>query len=228
MNVAPSLKVVVAAEELELESQLSNKPMNPTPFAASRRLLAQAARRGSCAGYRQRWADSEGTQMHCRRTGTGFWRILLALAMVVIPQARLLAAAPGQTSLTVDSLVGCYELSLGPWSPPFSSDFRMSTVTPPARIQLRRNPLPAGQSDLVVVPMPGGSVGDERFRRGWWHLDSPEGPLQIHWAARLEGVAFGLKPNGDELKGSGGYWTDALQAEPQCNISLRRIPCKSE
>jgi len=54
MNVAPSLKVVVAAEELELESQLSNKPMNPTPFAASRRLLAQASCRGSCARYAHR------------------------------------------------------------------------------------------------------------------------------------------------------------------------------
>jgi hypothetical protein len=32
----------------------SNKPMNPTHFAASRRLLAQAPRRFSCAGYRRR------------------------------------------------------------------------------------------------------------------------------------------------------------------------------
>jgi hypothetical protein len=35
----------------------SNKPINPTLFAASRRLRRQAARRGSRAGYRQRYAD---------------------------------------------------------------------------------------------------------------------------------------------------------------------------
>jgi hypothetical protein len=39
---------------LEVEGVLSNKPMNPTRFAASRRLLAQASRRVSRAGYRQR------------------------------------------------------------------------------------------------------------------------------------------------------------------------------
>jgi hypothetical protein len=33
---------------------LPNKPINPTRFAASRRLLAQASRRASRAGYRQR------------------------------------------------------------------------------------------------------------------------------------------------------------------------------
>jgi len=31
-----------------------NNPINPTHFAASRRLRAQAARRGSRAGYRER------------------------------------------------------------------------------------------------------------------------------------------------------------------------------
>jgi len=39
---------------LEVKGMLSNKPINPTHFAASRRLLAQAARRDSRAGYRQR------------------------------------------------------------------------------------------------------------------------------------------------------------------------------
>jgi hypothetical protein len=43
---------------------LYNKPINPTPFAASRRLLAQAARHGSCAGYRHRCTD--------KNTGNGF------------------------------------------------------------------------------------------------------------------------------------------------------------
>jgi hypothetical protein len=36
-----------------------NKPMNPTHFAASRRLLAQASRRGSRAGYRHRYTHYE-------------------------------------------------------------------------------------------------------------------------------------------------------------------------
>jgi len=44
----------VAARVLEVKDLLSNKPMNPTHFAASRRLRAQAARRGSRAGYRRR------------------------------------------------------------------------------------------------------------------------------------------------------------------------------
>jgi hypothetical protein len=36
----------------------SNKPMNPTHFAASRRLQeTQASRRGLRAGYRHRYAD---------------------------------------------------------------------------------------------------------------------------------------------------------------------------
>jgi hypothetical protein len=46
-----------AARELEVNDWLYNKPINPTPFTASRRLLPQAARRGSFAGYRQRWTD---------------------------------------------------------------------------------------------------------------------------------------------------------------------------
>jgi hypothetical protein len=44
----------VAAVVAEVEAKLSNKPINPTHFAASRRLLAQAARRVSRAGYRHR------------------------------------------------------------------------------------------------------------------------------------------------------------------------------
>jgi hypothetical protein len=53
-TVARSPQVAVAAAEGNVSAKLSNKPINPTPFAASRRLLAQAARRDSCAGYRQR------------------------------------------------------------------------------------------------------------------------------------------------------------------------------
>jgi hypothetical protein len=34
-----------------------NKPIKPSHFAASRRLLAQASRLGSRAAYRHRWAD---------------------------------------------------------------------------------------------------------------------------------------------------------------------------
>jgi hypothetical protein len=47
----------VAARRVEVSDLLYNKPINPPPFAASRRLLAQAARRDSRAGYRHRWAD---------------------------------------------------------------------------------------------------------------------------------------------------------------------------
>jgi len=39
---------------VDVKAPQSNKPINPTHFAASRRLLAQAARRVSRAGYRQR------------------------------------------------------------------------------------------------------------------------------------------------------------------------------
>jgi hypothetical protein len=39
---------------LNVKGVPSNKPINPTHFAASRRLLSQALRRFSCAGYRQR------------------------------------------------------------------------------------------------------------------------------------------------------------------------------
>jgi len=42
---------------VDVKAPQSNKPINPTHFAASRRLQAQAARRVSRAGYRQRWAD---------------------------------------------------------------------------------------------------------------------------------------------------------------------------
>jgi len=49
----------VVARVLEVKDLLSNKPINPTPFAASRRLLSQASRRGSRAGYRPRWTDSK-------------------------------------------------------------------------------------------------------------------------------------------------------------------------
>jgi len=56
-TVARSPQVAVAAAEGNVNAKLSNKPINPTPFAASRRLLAQAARRDSCAGYRQRSAE---------------------------------------------------------------------------------------------------------------------------------------------------------------------------
>jgi len=52
----------VVARVLEVKDLLSNKPINPTHIAASRRLLAQAARRGSRAGYRQRWADLKSVQ----------------------------------------------------------------------------------------------------------------------------------------------------------------------
>ena len=54
LNVARSPLVTVAASEGNVSAKPFNKPINPTPFAASRRLLAQAARRGSCAGYRHR------------------------------------------------------------------------------------------------------------------------------------------------------------------------------
>jgi hypothetical protein len=40
--------------EANVKGVLPNKPINPTRFSASRRLLAQASRRASRAGYRQR------------------------------------------------------------------------------------------------------------------------------------------------------------------------------
>jgi hypothetical protein len=46
--------VAVAAWEGKISTVLFNKPINPTHFAASRRLRAQAARRVSRAGYRRR------------------------------------------------------------------------------------------------------------------------------------------------------------------------------
>jgi len=49
--------VAVAADVVVVEAELSNKPINPTHFAASRRLRAQASRRFSRAGYRHRYAD---------------------------------------------------------------------------------------------------------------------------------------------------------------------------
>jgi hypothetical protein len=39
-----------------MRAPLSNKPIKPSRFAASRRLLAQASRRFSRAAYRQRYA----------------------------------------------------------------------------------------------------------------------------------------------------------------------------
>ena len=54
LDVARSPQVAVAASEGNVKAKPSNKPINPTPFAASRRLLTQATRRGSCAGYRHR------------------------------------------------------------------------------------------------------------------------------------------------------------------------------
>ena len=49
----------VAARGVEVEAKLSNKRINATRFAASRRLLAHAARRGSCARYAPRSADKK-------------------------------------------------------------------------------------------------------------------------------------------------------------------------
>ena len=57
-TVARSPRVAVAAAEGNVSSVPSNKPINPTHLAASRRLLAQASPRGSRAGYRQRYADT--------------------------------------------------------------------------------------------------------------------------------------------------------------------------
>ena len=44
----------VAARDVVVKDLLSNKRINATHFAASRRLLAQASRRSSCARYAQR------------------------------------------------------------------------------------------------------------------------------------------------------------------------------
>ena len=60
----------VAARKVEVRALLSNQPINPTHSAASCRLLAQAARRGSRAGYRQRYTDTgivndEAPRMKC-------------------------------------------------------------------------------------------------------------------------------------------------------------------
>jgi hypothetical protein len=49
--------VAYAAAEGNVSAVPFNKPINPTHFAASCRLLAQAARRVSRAGYRHRSAD---------------------------------------------------------------------------------------------------------------------------------------------------------------------------
>jgi hypothetical protein len=47
-------KVVPLRPQLKSRAMPSNKAIKPTHFAASRRLLAQASRRFSCAAYRQR------------------------------------------------------------------------------------------------------------------------------------------------------------------------------
>jgi hypothetical protein len=137
------------------------------------------------------------------------------------------AKVEGQT-VSRESLAGCYELKVGPWTPPLGSAAQFST--PPDTVQLfadstYERSLPGWQRANPPILH---AYSHGRERAYWTALDSTS--FRILWSDGLTGADLRLfRGNQDAFFGVIKMLSDAIGPEaltPKATVVAKRVNCK--
>ena len=151
-----------------------------------------------------------------------------------VPRTPFSMAAPYMKAAS--TFVGCYAVTLGPWSDPASH----GDVPVPPRVDLLSDWHTRVYIGFrLVARTPGFDAQLEAFPAAWSPIDADSLQLRA-WANGKSSVMLFLRqqPNGDELRGTLRYFSgpqrvDSLDGRwqwetyPNAAVSLRRITCES-
>ena len=150
--------------------------------------------------------------------------IILGLAAVVsVPNVATLSAQ----ALNQETLVGCYELKVGPWNPPLGTAAQFST--PPDTVQLFADssydhPQPGWKRASPAIRH---SYSRGRDRAIWTVLDQRS--FRIIWSDGLTGADLRLFRGSDAFFGIIRMLSDVIGPEattPKATVVAKRVECK--
>jgi len=163
-----------------------------------------------------------------RRLAPALARLGTASLLVTVP---LVTAAPAvaqaEPDAPPDPLVGCYDLTLGEWSPPLRSG-NASRQTPPRSVRFLAelgddDDGPFEQGRALVRPV----VPEGHTPSAYW-LRTGEDAVHVVWTGGFSGVRLGLRETEDGLRGTAEAFTDVAGVErPTAEVRLRPVDCPS-
>jgi hypothetical protein len=126
-------------------------------------------------------------------------------------------------NVSPESVVGCYDLRLGPWKPHPPED--SLPYAPPPRVQLVTAPAVAtfGPGYLTLSPAPNSLPSVHEFA-GW----RPGGgdSLDLYWSTGFQGLEMTVRVVGDTLRGSARTFTDFGKTYTT-KVIAARVSCAS-
>ena len=143
--------------------------------------------------------------------------IIYALVALLIPVASPLRAQPDPD---LSQSAGCYELRLGPWSPPIR-DGQFEQLPSHIELSLEKVDHPLTKGALAVrFPRSGKTAWSAE-----WTLRGPA--LELAWIARYGGLTMRLEPRGAQLLGVAKTFWDHHQSEESARAIAVRERCES-
>lgn len=145
-----------------------------------------------------------------------------------IPQAVAVLVAWPVLLAAQDSLVGCYDVELGPWMSETPSESDSLFVTPPPRIQLHST---AGKGlgdrpqDLALTPAPGALPSVHRYSS--WEWIGPDS-IELSWTTGFSGLRMRLAVGGPALRGTAETFWDFTRDRQRAQVVATRVACDSE
>ena len=153
-----------------------------------------------------------------RRTKAAGWSAillvgLLCCALVPLAIACFSSARAPTAPIPKTSVLGCYEVTLGEWTPKLDAE-SAEYMSPPDRMKL---------ADFdEVEPLPGRVSKPHAW--GHWHVE--DGTVRVSWALGFSGMHMTLTPEGSNLSGQAETTWDCCGADSQTAPAVaRRIPC---
>lgn len=126
-----------------------------------------------------------------------------------------------------DSLTGCYDLELGPWTSDIPSESDSLYVTPPPRIRLdsaQGRGLGDRPQNFALTPAPGALPSLHRY--SWWKWTSPDS-IELAWTTGLSGLRMHLAVEGSVLSGIAETFWDFTRERQRAQAVATPVACDS-
>jgi hypothetical protein len=127
----------------------------------------------------------------------------------------------------LESLAGCYVLSLGEWMPKGDLGPDATFATPPKTIEFTLMPFSrTGGDDVYVVRPPAGANGSIH---SWstWEL-TPDGTVSVRFSTGFSGLSMELGPAGPDLVGRAKTFWDFPRISQWATARATQTPCPEQ
>ena len=146
------------------------------------------------------------------------------VTLLIALQRGMWPLAPSQpdrwsAAPTSESILGCYEVSVGNWSPNLDIGADRVFITPPRSIELTS--MPARFQGFLARPISGGS---RWLPFGSWEM-TPDHTLRLTGSNGHSGVTAELGPKGPALVGRAQSFWDFPQITHWATVTAMRVNC---